>query len=445
MKTFARLSLLTGAATAALLSVSLALAPKKNAATAPTADFVAHEWGTFTSVQGADGVQFEWNPFVAPELPKFVYNIANPTGRAGALVLPSFYSPGKTGMTSRQRMETPVIYFYSEKERSVDVDVQFPDGRITEWYPQLTNPKAQAAAPGRDAAGFFATRAAMHWTDVQLRPGADESKLYPSDATGSHYYAARETDSVPLRVKAADGTEQHEKFLFYRGVAQFEAPLNVTQYGENAEIVMLTNHAKQPLGALFIYSVRGDRAALMPLANLKTDETRRVDPDFDKLARPLAEVRADIAAKMRAALVAEGLYEKEAAAMVKTWDDSWFAEPGTRVLYTLPQKWTDGILPLNLTPAPKEIRRVFVGRAEMITPAMEWAVLREVVRYADGDDTAKAASVKTVQSLGLGRFTEPAMRRISDRGPQAAAFRNAAYALLEATRPAKPQPLAKAE
>ena len=445
MKTFARLSLLTGAATAALLSISLALAPKKSGATPVTADFVAHEWGTFTSVQGADGVQFEWNPFVAPELPKFVYNIANPTGKAGALVLPSFYFAGKTGMVSRQRMETPVIYFYSEKERSVDVDVQFPGGRITEWYPQLTNPKAQAAAPGRDATGFFATGAAMHWTDVQLRPGADESRLYPQDAAGSHYYAARETDSVPLRVKAPDGTEQHEKFLFYRGVAQFEAPLNVMQYGENAEMLMLANRGTQPLGALFLYAVRDGRAAFVPLAPMKAGDSAQVNLDFNKLARPLAEARAELAAKMRAALVAEGLYEKEAAAMVKTWDDSWFAEPGTRVLYTLPQKWTDGILPLTLTPAPKEIRRVFVGRAEMITPAMEWAVLREVVRYADGDDTAKAASVKTVQSLGLGRFTEPAMRRISDRGPQAAAFRNAAYALLEATRPAKPQPLAKAE
>ena len=35
--------------------------------------YVAHEWGTFTSVQGADGVQTEWNPLVTSELPQFVY------------------------------------------------------------------------------------------------------------------------------------------------------------------------------------------------------------------------------------------------------------------------------------------------------------------------------------------------------------------------------------
>jgi len=66
--------------------------------------------------------------FVAPDLPKFVYNVTNPAGRANGLVLPGYTIAGKTGMTSRQRMETPVIYFYSEQERSVDVDVQFNGG-----------------------------------------------------------------------------------------------------------------------------------------------------------------------------------------------------------------------------------------------------------------------------------------------------------------------------
>ena len=34
----------------------------------------AHEWGTFTSVQGADGVQVVWNPFQKTDLPGFVYD-----------------------------------------------------------------------------------------------------------------------------------------------------------------------------------------------------------------------------------------------------------------------------------------------------------------------------------------------------------------------------------
>ncbi len=414
------------------------------AGTKPAApEYVAHEWGTFTSVQGADGVQFEWNPFIAPELPKFVYDIARQPATGKPAVIPGVVIAGKTGTASRQRMETPVIYFYSGKERTVDVDVQFYGGRITEWYPQLTNATAQSPR----SAGIpwpMRTRASMRWTDVQLRPGADEAKLFPHDATGSHYYAARATDAVPLRVKSQGGAEEHEKFLFYRGVAEFEAPLLVRQFGDHAENLQLQNRAKQPLGALFLYAVHGERAALVPVAKMKDGEFRQVDFDFEKLARPLPEVRADIAARLRAALTAEGLYEKEAAAMVATWDDSWFAEQGTRVLYTLPQAWTDGILPLTITPAPAEVRRVFVGRAEMITPATEWALLREVVRFADGDAAAKSAAVKAVQSLGLGRFTAPALTRAASTGPQANAFRNAVAAITESIRPPVPSPLAKA-
>src|SRR5256885_11845774 len=36
-------------------------------------NYVAHEWGTFTSVQGADGVLIPWNPLETTKLPKFVY------------------------------------------------------------------------------------------------------------------------------------------------------------------------------------------------------------------------------------------------------------------------------------------------------------------------------------------------------------------------------------
>ena len=34
-------------------------------------NYVAHEWGTFTSVQGADGGQMAWNPLSVTDLPSF--------------------------------------------------------------------------------------------------------------------------------------------------------------------------------------------------------------------------------------------------------------------------------------------------------------------------------------------------------------------------------------
>lgn len=75
-----------------------------------------------------------------------------------------------------------------------------------------------------------------------------------------------------------------------------------------------------------------------------------------------------LAADMVQALKAEGLYEKEALAMVKTWRDSWFIEQGTRLFYLLPQEKTDELLPLTITPRPDEVVRVMVGRLEIMRP-----------------------------------------------------------------------------
>ena len=76
-------------------------------------------------------------------------------------------------------------------------------------------------------------------------------------------------------------------------------------------------------------------------------------------------------------LVSEGLYEKEAKAMIETWKDSWFEE-GLRVFYVLTRKSTDKILPLQVEPKPKETVRVMVGRTEVITPEMEQDVRKQV-------------------------------------------------------------------
>src|SRR5262245_34473318 len=54
----------------------------------PSPKYVAHEWGTFTSVQGGDGVLLDWRPLESSHLPKFVYDWMHPgLGRlpAGAL------------------------------------------------------------------------------------------------------------------------------------------------------------------------------------------------------------------------------------------------------------------------------------------------------------------------------------------------------------------------
>src|SRR5438270_567562 len=71
--------------------------------------FVAHEWGTFTSFQGSDGVLLNWRPLQTSRLPDFVYNWQNAGFNRQAR---NAYAFGKASMLTLQRMETPVIYFY---------------------------------------------------------------------------------------------------------------------------------------------------------------------------------------------------------------------------------------------------------------------------------------------------------------------------------------------
>src|SRR3954453_17581182 len=65
--------------------------------------FTAHEWGTFTSVQGGDGALLNWRPLENSRLPKFVYNWRHP-GLNRETTSPLALEKG--GIMALQRMET---------------------------------------------------------------------------------------------------------------------------------------------------------------------------------------------------------------------------------------------------------------------------------------------------------------------------------------------------
>src|SRR3954466_4854112 len=101
--------------------------------------FIVHEWGTFTSFAGSDGISLEFRPLTTSDLPQFVLDRAkqatlfNQRFEAGDR---SIYTT-KSTVRSLQRMETPVTYFYTDRERIVDVTVGFPKGLLTEFYPPV--------------------------------------------------------------------------------------------------------------------------------------------------------------------------------------------------------------------------------------------------------------------------------------------------------------------
>src|ERR1700722_19544495 len=120
--------------TVTLIVAAIALATVAVLGKSNNKGLVIHEWGTFTSLQGGDGELISWKPLKTLELPKFVYNWNKPG--LGLTLVSMFLFANKGELVTLQRMETPVIYFYSDQEQTVDVSVKFPKGFITEWYPR---------------------------------------------------------------------------------------------------------------------------------------------------------------------------------------------------------------------------------------------------------------------------------------------------------------------
>jgi hypothetical protein len=305
----------------------------------PDSGLIAHEWGTFTSVAGADGQPVAWQPLgdTLSDLPCFV-RILNETSIKNWV----------PALQATVRMETPVVYFYSATPRTVDVHVRVPHGIITEWYPNAEVPPFVMPS-NMDVAH---SNGVVSWHGVRVMPG--DAERFSTEDDPSHYYAARATDAAPIRVGV-----QREKFLFYRGLASFPIPVTAT-ISDNGS-VRVSNTAAAPIPAVILFEKKRGQIGYRVVRDLRGATTLAapsLDGTFESLRGELERM-----------LVAEGLYAREAKAMVETWRDSWF-ENGTRVFYLMPQARIDSVLPMRITPAPTRTVRVFVGRVELITPAM---------------------------------------------------------------------------
>jgi hypothetical protein len=350
----------------------------------------AHEWGTFTTVAGEDGRAEHWLPLGGPtDLPCFVEHFQN--SRLFKLVpgqeTPLDYTSARSALWGKVRMETPVIYFYSRPERDVTVRVRFPRGWMTEWYPHaLVSQPYVTTRTVRDAAHT----SVIEWKNVKVAASVGTS--FPSGDGESHYYAARRTEATPLRAG-----QQVEKFLFYRGVGDFDVPLTAVARADGG--VRVANLGSAPFPAVILFERRGDKLGY----RIQRDVAGEVSLDAPALTGNLDTLRSDL----QRTLVKAGLFDREAAAMVDTWRDSWFEE-GTRMFYIVPRRTVDAVLPLEITPAPDNLARVFVGRMEVITPATMSAVDR-AIRGNDATVLARYA-----------RFLGPVTERLLAKGTTAA-------------------------
>ena len=348
-----------------------------------SSELTVHEWGTFTSISARDGRPIDWLPLTgSTDLPSFVEHLHEPNF--------------KGGLWGTIRMETPVIYFYAPRETTVSVNVSFAKGLITEWYPHSAT--AGAIDPRKDFSLFLMQgQGAISWNSVHIEPGGATD--FPRDSTNNRYYAARETSSAPIRVGTPTG-DQHERFLFYRGVSALAPPISAGL--SDGGTVLVHSLVQGEVPDVILFERRGSKVGYRILDPLR-DQTSLVPP-------PLEGSLPALFSDLEGILISQGLHADEAHAMLETWKTSWFEE-GSRLFYIVPRNFVDSVLPLSVSPVPTEITRVFVGRLELITPATEQAVESA---FASGDRATLAKYSRFLEPIlqtAIQQCTDPARQR----------------------------------
>ena len=360
-------------------------------ADASRSGLVVHEWGTFLAMNGSNGVTLDGMYHEEHALPGFVHARSRDELRL---------------RTSNLKGETPVVYFYSDTPAKVRVEVGFPGGLWTQWYPQ-----ADFVGPSLVQAGALphARNGRIGWTVDVLPPQLGPRSL-PETRSDALWNYTRDVDAA--YVSTSDSTRQGnpkewERFIFYRGLGEAGLPLDVSATGGGR--LKCGPDLTEGLRHVYLLRVERGRGAYHYRPWLRCGE--RIDDVVPAMnsSQPLDRFAVTVADDLAARLVESGLYEKEARAMVNTWRTSYFESDGIRVLFVLPQSWTDRFIPMTIDPRPDELVRVMVGRIELLTAERERAAEAAIANLGSPDPQVRARAFDTLRNEG--RYVEPIVRR----------------------------------
>jgi len=353
-----------------------------------------HEWGTFTSVSGSDGVLLRGLQIEEERLPSFVYALDGMQNTGPGL---------SKGFRSQRRlrnvtikMETPVIYFYSEKPFHAQVKVGFNGGAISQWYPQRSGgesvpktnkpvvlnpqkspPSIQAQAEAFKLAGGidFATKrtGSIEWQVDILGKDADRGLSFKPGETLNWVYP-RNPKANLLKIAGSKGKpDEYEDYLFYRGVGNFPIPVKFTVGAD--ETITISNTSKETIPFLFVYEMTPNREVRFHTVHQGIDSGKTLQVPVSDL-KTNASWQRPVYQEMFKGLTRTGLFDEEAHGMIQTWWQSYFARPGLRVFWVVPTTDTNEILPLDIKPAPAKIVRTLVGRSEILRPSFETKLVK---------------------------------------------------------------------
>lgn len=379
-----------------------------------SAKYEAHEWGTFTSLVGSNGKTQNGMYHEDEALPAFVYGFGEtaPTvSQPAPTPFPSY--PGRKPCHGKgcfdlnflkanvitQKMETPVIYFYTDKTEHIDVNVRFPEGVITETFPAPIR-----TSPAKSPSPILANGDTTFSVDVLPQtydsfPAVDRTNIY------SH---ARNVASHVVR-----SGRDIEKFIFYRGLGRFQPAMEIRSSG--GALSLKADALNAPQAAFLVHVNESGHGNIVEIKFLPDrwasdgDVSAQVAPTVIQQLKDHTRIHSGSGISnanqgtelMLPALVRAGLFKDEAQAMLDTWKNGYLRTPGLRLLYVLPRSEVDRTLPLQMTPAPGKLERVFVGRIEVLLDTDEARILKDV-----------ATARESFRVASLGRFAEPMLRRV---------------------------------
>lgn len=393
------------------------------------------EWGTYTSCQSSNGKDLSGlHHGEVNDLPNFVHARADGyshemweahkklTQNKRGIVPPSLRKTAQTPegcgfcevmdwipragsqFEVTQKLETPVIYFYSHKEIEARVTVDFPKGIVTEVYPETSSMFPAIGQVTATANGQASWNVTVHAPQVRLS--------IPEVAVGNIWEPSRRVSSNFV----SNNNQENEKHIFYRGLGRFDGPVSV--HSTHSHMV-IKNNADEVVPAAWVLVNDGSSGKTISIGSIKPGKEVKIplqNGRFDlSSAMPMDLYVLDAGVKLEIELVAAGLFPLEARAMVDTWSRHYFAGYGSRVLYIAPSSYPDTLLPLTITPAPKSQQRVLVGRIETILKAEEQEfepIARRLVlgQYTPSQKSVRAKDQQYLKSLG--RFAEPKVRAV---------------------------------
>jgi hypothetical protein len=280
------------------------------------------------------------------------------------------------------RLETPVLYFYPPAGSSslppFDVSVTFRGGIVNEFYPRAeasvevdidrVNAKIEAGQikswDGAVLNNYVV--GGLRWHAVSLK------EAVPIPQTSSQaWLAPRRVRSMGVVTPSGEG----ERYLFYRGVAHLDALVQTELSAAEVRLrapqrLHWLRASSMTIANLWLVDIRPDGSAAFReytqigiAKDAASRELRRI-PLFAGKNYTTSSL-GDLRRAMKQALMAAGLFEDEAEAMLETWKESYYRTPGLRIFYTVPDEWLAYFLPLRIS-VPHERKRVLVGRIDLV-------------------------------------------------------------------------------